>query len=86
MVHQFLPKLTKWDPNPDPTLLMNGALASLDTLSCGVSVLLEEDGEALVADPDWLGGGGEGELVVAARVAEYLPARAAVMLQRVLFL
>ena len=44
-------------------------------------MLLEEDGEALVADPDWLGGGGEGELVVAARVAEYLPARSAVVLQ-----
>ena len=45
-------------------------------------MLLEEDGEAVVADPDGLGGGREGQLVVAARVAEDLPARAAVMLQR----
>lgn len=45
-------------------------------------MLLEEDGEAVVADPDGLGGGREGQLVVAARVAEDLPARAAVMLQK----
>ena len=45
-----------------------------------VALLLEEDWETVVADPHGLGGGGEGQLVVAARVAEYLPARATVML------
>ena len=66
---------------------LGGTLASADRRHRrrigGVAVFLEEDGEAGVAHSDRLGGGREGQLVVAARVAEYLPARSAVMLQRV---
>ena len=69
---------------------LGGTLASADRCRHrrrigGVAVLLEEEGEAGVAHSDRLGGGREGQLVVAARVAEYLAARATVVLQGVLY-
>ena len=56
-------------------------LAILASHNGRVCMFLEEDREAEVADSDWFGGGRQSELVVAARVAEDLPARATMMLQ-----